>query len=247
MQDSKYEDLIDQGIRSYDLNDYQKAIDYLDQAFSIVDESDHSTFVWYQKGLILNKLKRYEEAISCFDRSLKDRQNYADAWRHKAIALRLLGQHEQSLDCVNKGLLIDRYDCKLWEEKWRNCIELDWTVIPPDETEFCRLNAAHLKRIDDFHLINNLVDRFTSFYENVDRDVDISWLYLMELSKHFPTIDNCLDLILNNCPKSIEQAMIASPRPDPSTLDFTVQRIKAIEEMAGKDAGEIKFKLGIKS
>lgn len=46
------------------------------------------------KGFILYNLKRYQEAITYYDRALDIYPNYADAREHKALAIKKLGEKE---------------------------------------------------------------------------------------------------------------------------------------------------------
>ena len=44
--------------------------------------------IWCNKGVVLGKLGRHEEAIECYDKALKINPQYAMAWRNKGVALK---------------------------------------------------------------------------------------------------------------------------------------------------------------
>ena len=54
-------------------------------------------WAWYDKGDILHKLKRYEEAVAAFDRAIELDDKNAWAWHEKGQALYDLERYEESL------------------------------------------------------------------------------------------------------------------------------------------------------
>jgi len=60
------------------------ALDYYDQALRI---DTNGAYLWYNKGLALRKLGKYNEVIQCYDRALQIDPNYALAWYNKGLAL----------------------------------------------------------------------------------------------------------------------------------------------------------------
>ena len=61
------------------------AIDYFDKA--IDQNSNHSSFALTNKGITLDKLEKYNEAIECYDKALEIEPNYAGALNNKGAVL----------------------------------------------------------------------------------------------------------------------------------------------------------------
>ena len=62
---------------------------------------------WNNKGSILNKLKRHEEAIAHFDVALSLKPDYAECWSNKAHTLNELKQFKEALAHSNKAIAIN--------------------------------------------------------------------------------------------------------------------------------------------
>ena len=56
---------------------------YLQEKMDI--EPEHA-YAWYNKGLSLSKLGKYEDGIKSYDKALEIKLNYAEAWHGKANA-----------------------------------------------------------------------------------------------------------------------------------------------------------------
>jgi tetratricopeptide (TPR) repeat protein len=55
---------------------------------------------WNNKGIALSRLKRFEDAIACYDKAIELDPNHANAWYNKAKAFRDMGQSR--LDKANE-------------------------------------------------------------------------------------------------------------------------------------------------
>ena len=69
------------------------------------------------KGSALDVLGKYDEALVCYGRILKEEQNNAMAWHNKGIVLRNLGKREEALACFSKALEINPKDADFWYTK----------------------------------------------------------------------------------------------------------------------------------
>ena len=83
--------------------DAKKAISFFDKAIEI---EPLNYFAWANKGLILKKLDRREEAILCYDRAIQIQPNYPNSWFNKGVLLGCLGQLEEAVKCFDKVLEI---------------------------------------------------------------------------------------------------------------------------------------------
>jgi tetratricopeptide (TPR) repeat protein len=53
-------------------------------------------YKWYNRGIALLKLGRFEEAVAEFDRVLTILPRYSDAWYNKGNALNRLGRYGEA-------------------------------------------------------------------------------------------------------------------------------------------------------
>jgi len=86
---------------------------------AVLKEEPNSAGVWVDKGTTLLQLKRFEEAIVCFDKALKleSKINEPKAWAGKASALLYLEKYEEALACFNNSLEIDPGKFRAWYGK----------------------------------------------------------------------------------------------------------------------------------
>jgi len=79
---------------------------------------------WNNKGFSLNELKRYEEAISCFDKAINLDPNYAYAWNNKGFSLNELKKYEEAITCFDKAINLDPNYAYAWNGKGNSLYEL---------------------------------------------------------------------------------------------------------------------------
>ena len=72
---------------------------------------------WYNKGLVLDCLNRYNEAIQCYDRVIKIDPNYANAWITKGLALGALDRYDEAIKYYEKAIEIEPYSAGAWNWK----------------------------------------------------------------------------------------------------------------------------------
>jgi tetratricopeptide (TPR) repeat protein len=78
---------------------------------------EESPGFWCDKGAALNELGQHEEAIKCFDKTLKIEPSNNSAWNNKGSALDKLGRHEEAVMCFNAALAICPQDAFAWNNK----------------------------------------------------------------------------------------------------------------------------------
>jgi tetratricopeptide (TPR) repeat protein len=76
-----------------------------------------STTAWYAKGLALTRLRRYEEAINCFDRVLAIEKNHTTAWYAKGLLAFELANYEYAINCFDRVLAIEKNHTTAWYAK----------------------------------------------------------------------------------------------------------------------------------
>jgi len=86
---------------------------------AVLKEEPNSAGVWVGKGQTLIELKRFKDAIVCFDKALKigSKINELAAWAGKARALLYLEKYEEALACFNNSIEIDPGNFRTWYDK----------------------------------------------------------------------------------------------------------------------------------
>jgi tetratricopeptide (TPR) repeat protein len=80
-------------------------------------EDSNYASVWYNKGVALVDLGKYEEALVYFDKAIELNPNDAEVWDNKGIALGHLGKHDEALACFNKALEQNPNNAEVWYNK----------------------------------------------------------------------------------------------------------------------------------
>ncbi len=84
-----------------------RAAEAFDTLSRIVDRAPGHGDAWYNRGVVLIDLERWEEAVASFDRALAI-QPTPMAWTNRASALQRLGRLQESLDSADRALAIAR-------------------------------------------------------------------------------------------------------------------------------------------
>jgi tetratricopeptide (TPR) repeat protein len=89
------------------IQEYDHAIQYLNQAIRDLRDPARLKTAWNNKGLCFFSKRRYQDAIECFNEAIKIDNNLKQAWFNKAVCLREVGDTLGALRCVQKSLEID--------------------------------------------------------------------------------------------------------------------------------------------
>jgi len=81
--------------------------------------------VWGNKGLALHSLRRSDEAIQCYDRTLELDPTDAVAWENIGRALLNLGRYDKAIRCSDRALELDPTDAVAWENIGRALLILN--------------------------------------------------------------------------------------------------------------------------
>ncbi|MFP3159458.1 MAG: protein kinase family protein [Hydrogenobaculum sp.] len=73
--------------------------------------------IWHRKGLELQKLKRYNEALKCFDKATQLEPNNANYWYSKGILLKYLNRYEEALQSFDKAIQLEPNNALYWANK----------------------------------------------------------------------------------------------------------------------------------
>ncbi|MBT9317646.1 tetratricopeptide repeat protein [Leptothoe spongobia] len=84
------------------------------------------TTAFYNRGIALTKLGRYEEAIESYDKAIELDPNISDFWHNKAIAFFLLGRYEKAIVSGDKALQLKPEDNRIWTLQGLIADSLNW-------------------------------------------------------------------------------------------------------------------------
>jgi len=62
---------------------------------------------WYHKGINLERSKKYEAAIKCYEKLLRFDRNNADAWAHLGDCHRITGKYKKAIQNYQKAKMLD--------------------------------------------------------------------------------------------------------------------------------------------
>jgi len=92
------------GVKYYDEGEDQTALDHFNKAVQYRNTMEQC---YYNRGLVLNRLKRYDEAIQDFDRAIAGDGSYVQAYHHKGNAMYYKGNTNEELSLYNRALELD--------------------------------------------------------------------------------------------------------------------------------------------
>lgn len=97
-----------------------EALGRFDEALQLFDrarELSPSLDVASHKGRVLMRMKRLEEALVEFDRSLAANVSQAASWHNRSVALWMLERREEALASLESALRIDPHHVPAWHNK----------------------------------------------------------------------------------------------------------------------------------
>jgi tetratricopeptide (TPR) repeat protein len=95
------------------------------------DEVDDDSTAWHRKGIVLDNLGRYEEALQVYDKALELKPNDFDAWHRKGGTLDKLGRYEEALLAIDKALKLKPDVSNAWHRKGGTLVKLGRYRRPP--------------------------------------------------------------------------------------------------------------------
>ena len=87
------------------------------EVISAPELKDHEAWEWNNKAVSLEALKRYDEAIQCYEKALEIDPRCSDFWKGKGRVLGNVRRYEEATACYSKALEIDPRDAKTWAVK----------------------------------------------------------------------------------------------------------------------------------
>jgi len=101
----KAEDYYVRGLNFYYKGDYNLALKSFEKAIEL--KPDYAE-AWYNKGLILMRLRKDKEALESFEKAINLKPNYVKAWNNKGVVLKRLMRYDEALEAFKKALELDK-------------------------------------------------------------------------------------------------------------------------------------------
>lgn len=138
------------------MNKTDEALGIIDKYLSIEPDGD----LWRWKADTLTDLKRYEEAIFCFDKALEYDQECGDYNYEKGEILLTLNRYKEALACFDKALVASpvttRYKFSkgkalYWLEEYNRALDCFEDLLPqwPDSEELCYFRNSTIEKINE--------------------------------------------------------------------------------------------------
>ncbi len=103
--DSTQQDWLERGaIAAFGAGEYSQSLQY---SARLIEQYPQSVISWYNKGVVLDKLGRSEEALAAFNEALRIDPKFTDSWFNKACALSFLKRKDEMLESLKKAIELD--------------------------------------------------------------------------------------------------------------------------------------------
>jgi len=79
--------------------------------------AEWSVGYWNKKGIALYNLKRYEEALQCYDKAIQLEPNSTEYWSNKGLAFFKLSRYDEALPCFDKATQLEPNNAEYWSNK----------------------------------------------------------------------------------------------------------------------------------
>jgi tetratricopeptide (TPR) repeat protein len=69
---------------------------------------------WYDKGRCFLRMGKHDDAIDCFDRSLRVDPSLTPSWLGKSMSLQLLRRYGEAIPCFDQALALEPRHADAW-------------------------------------------------------------------------------------------------------------------------------------
>lgn len=122
------------------------------EVVELPQKEDMSSWEWNNRGVSLDKLSKFREAISCFEKAINIDPLNSGAWNNKGNSLSCLGRRSEALSCYEKALKINPSNARAWTN--RGALLSDLGQL--DDALQCLTMALDIKPVDS-RLISQIV------------------------------------------------------------------------------------------
>lgn len=102
---NKISKLLNKGMDLFHQEKYEEALEVIDKALDM--NPAYTTFGWYYRAKALRELKRFDEALICYDRIIEIAPASKESWCYKGDFLFFMEKYEEAIPCYEKAIEID--------------------------------------------------------------------------------------------------------------------------------------------
>jgi len=92
---------------STNLGETQKALEEYQKVIDVFSDPEILKVAWNNKGLVFASLKKYEEAIICYEKALESDPSLKESHYNKGRALSVLGRFPEAIESYEKAIELD--------------------------------------------------------------------------------------------------------------------------------------------
>jgi len=100
-------DLSNKALKLAESGQYEKALELVNRE---IKTDPNNANAWYNKGILLFKMCRFQEARNSFAQATDIDPEFAEAWYNKGIALMNLGKYFEAIRAFDKAIAINPND-----------------------------------------------------------------------------------------------------------------------------------------
>ena len=108
------------GLQNKDKNQFEKALNCLDEALEIMPDCKYA---FQYKGKVYEDMEIYDKALNCFDKAISEDPHFIEAWISKGELLISLKKYDEALKFLDKGLEINKDNVRILANKTNAYIE----------------------------------------------------------------------------------------------------------------------------
>jgi len=134
--------LMDEAIEAFKMGDSIAAIKHVKKVVELIPNNAQ---YWFRYGLFCFNMEQYDEALNCYDISLKINPNYDKVWYNKGLILSIRKRYKEAIECYDKTLQINPEKIDALYNKACNYRDLE------DFNEALRLFDSVLEKDENHH------------------------------------------------------------------------------------------------
>jgi tetratricopeptide (TPR) repeat protein len=135
---------------------FEAAIPHYDRAIAAC--GNH--MAWSNKGICLDELGKMDEALVCYENSIKEEPGYAFAWNNKGTNLARQQQFDMALECFTRAVDIDP---SYLQAKINKKIGLVWVGYTRSSSDFFKV---YLRKENDGYYPLELTNKIAGYKSN---------------------------------------------------------------------------------
>ena len=84
---------------------FEESLEILEKAIQI--NPAYSTFAWFYRAKSLKELKRFDDALACYDTIIEMAPESKESWCYKGDFLFFMERYDEAIKCYDRAIKID--------------------------------------------------------------------------------------------------------------------------------------------